>query len=48
MARAVMLAACPDLRGMYSEDDGLMEVLYLEDAVASICSFMQPPMSYTF
>ena len=47
-ARAAMLDANPTLRSLYSEDDGVMEVLYLKDAEASICSFTALPESWTF
>ncbi|MBQ9553243.1 MAG: pyridoxamine 5'-phosphate oxidase family protein [Clostridia bacterium] len=47
-AKTAMLEANPDLRGMYSEDDGIMEVLYFEKATAAICSFTSAPEVYTF
>lgn len=47
-ARSAMLDANPTLRGMYGEDDGIMEVLYLKDAEAAICSFTAPPETWTF
>lgn len=47
-ARKAMLDANPGLRGMYNEDDGIMEVLSLQDATASICSFTEAPVVYTF
>ncbi len=47
-ARTAMLNANPDLRGMYSEDDGVMEVLYLQNAQAVICSFTAEPVEYRF
>ena len=47
-ARAAMLDANPGLRGMYGEDDGIMDVLYLKDAEASICSFTDAPEVWTF
>lgn len=48
-ARQAMLDANPDLRSMYSEDDGVVEVLRLQHATAKICSFTQPqPEVYTF
>ena len=47
-ARAAMLDANPNRRGMYSEDDGVMEVLYLKDAEAAICSFTAPPETWRF
>ena len=47
-ARIAMLEANPTLRGMYSEDDGVMEVFYLKNACASICSFTEPPVTWRF
>ena len=42
-ARASMLDAYPNLRAMYSEDDGNTEVLYMKDAVATFASFTAAP-----
>ena len=42
-ARASMLDAYPDLRNMYSEDDGNTEVFYFKNAVATISSFTAAP-----
>ncbi len=47
-ARESMLEANPDLKNMYSADDGKMEVLYLADAKAVIASFTEAPVSYEF
>ena len=47
-AKTAMLEENPVLRGMYSEDDGVLEVLYLTDATVSICSFTKPPVQFTF
>ncbi|MBQ7625254.1 MAG: pyridoxamine 5'-phosphate oxidase family protein [Clostridia bacterium] len=47
-ARRAMLDANPDLRRMYSEDDGKIEVLFLKNAKAVICSFTAAPETYTF
>ena len=47
-ARKAMLDANPSLRNMYSEDDGKVEVLYLQNATAAICSFTNAPVTYTF
>ena len=47
-ARESMLEANPSLKGMYSADDGKMEVLYLADAKAVIASFTEAPVSYEF
>ena len=38
-AKKSMLDAYPNLRGMYSEDDGNTQVLYIQNAVATISSF---------
>ena len=43
-----MLDAYPDLRRMYSEDDGNTEVLYFEDGVATISSFAGAPETIKF
>ena len=42
-ARRAMLEQNPDLRAMYDENDGVMEVFYLTDAEAKICSFTAAP-----
>ncbi|SHO44285.1 pyridoxamine 5'-phosphate oxidase family protein [Anaerocolumna xylanovorans] len=47
-AREEMLAQNPSLTGMYSADDGIMEVLYLKDAIATICSFTEEPKVIKF
>lgn len=47
-ARKAMLDDYPDLRAMYNEDDGIMEVLYLKNAKVSICSFTDAPESWEF
>ena len=47
-AKHAMLEANPSLRGMYAEEDGVMEVLYLQHATASICSFTEPPIIWQF
>lgn len=41
-ARKHMLDAYPNLRAMYSEDDGNTQVLYFEDAEATFSSFAEP------
>ena len=43
-----MLEAYPDLRGMYSEDDGNTEVFYLKDATATFASFTAAPETVKF
>ncbi len=47
-ARASMLDAYPQLRGMYSEDDGNTEVFYLKNAVATFSSFTAAPETIEF
>ena len=47
-AQKAMLDAYPNLRGMYSENDGNTAVFYFEDATATISSFTDPPESFTF
>ena len=47
-ARASMLDAYPDLRGMYNEDDGNTEVFYLKNATATYSSFTKAPEVETF
>ena len=42
-ARKAMLDAYPDLRGMYSEDDGNTEVFCLKNATATFSSFTNAP-----
>lgn len=42
-ARVKMLDENEVLRNMYSVDDNLMEVLYLQDATATIYSFTSAP-----
>ncbi len=47
-AKKHMLDEYPNLRGMYSEDDGNTEVLYFEDAVATVSSFGEAPKEIRF
>ena len=47
-ARTSMLDAYPDLRNMYSEDDGNTEVFYLKNATATFSSFTAAPEVITF
>lgn len=47
-ARASMLDAYPDLRAMYSEDDGNTEVFYFKNATATFSSFTSAPEVITF
>lgn len=47
-AKVDMLDNNPELKGMYSADDDNTEVLYLENAKASICSFTDEPKVIEF
>ena len=47
-AVASMLEANPGLKSMYSVGDGVVEVLYLTNAAASICSFTAAPETFCF
>ena len=47
-AKMAMIEANPSLGSMYNADDGIMEVLYLKNAEASICSFTDAPETWTF
>lgn len=47
-ARKAMLDEYPNLRGMYNENDGNTQVLYLKNAVATFSSFTAAPETYNF
>lgn len=47
-ARKSMLDAYPNLRGMYNENDGNTQVLYMQDATATISSFGGVPVVIEF
>ena len=47
-AKAAMLDKHPELKGMYSADDDNTQVLYFEDAVATISSFTAAPETFNF
>ena len=47
-ARKSMLDAYPNLRRMYDENDGNTQVLYMKNAVATISSFGDAPVSIVF
>ena len=47
-ARKSMLDAYPELRAMYSEDDGNTEVFYFNNATATFSSFTAAPETVTF
>ena len=46
--KAYMLDQNPNLKAMYSADDDNTEVLYFEDATATISSFTAAPRTITF
>ena len=47
-ARVSMLEAYPELRAMYSPDDGNTEVFFLKDAKATFSSFTAAPKTVEF
>ena len=47
-AKKSMLDAYPNLRGMYNENDGNTQVLYLQNATATFCAFGKAPEVVTF
>ncbi len=47
-ARKSMLDKYPQLRSMYSVNDGNTQVFYLKDVVATISSFTEPPIIIKF
>lgn len=47
-ARKAMLDAYPGLRGMYDENDGNTQVLYMKNATAVFSSFTAAPETVTF
>ena len=47
-AKESMLDAYPELKGMYSADDDNTEVLYFQNAKATICSFSEAPIVIEF
>ncbi len=47
-AKAHMLDNYPELKGMYSADDGNTQVLYFKNATATFSSFTAPPKTVTF
>ena len=42
-AKKSMLDAYPNLRGMYNENDGNTQVLYMQNATATLCAFGKAP-----
>ena len=47
-AKAAMLDAYTNLRGMYNENDDNTQVLYMKDAVATFSGFGKEPETYSF
>ena len=47
-AKKSMLDAYPYLRGMYDETDGNTQVLYMQNATATICAFGKEPIVIRF
>ena len=47
-AKVSMLEAYPNLKAMYSPDDGNTEVWFLRKGTATISSFTEPPKVYKF
>ena len=47
-AKKAMLDAYPELRGMYNENDGNIQVLYFKNATATFSSFTAPSETETF
>ena len=47
-ARKSMLDEYAELRGMYDENDGNTQVLYMKDATAVFSSFTEPPETVKF
>lgn len=47
-AKQAMLNAYPNLQGMYEADDNNTQVLYFEDATATIYSFVREPQIIKF
>lgn len=45
-ARVSMLEAYPNLKALYSPDDGSTEVWYLRNVTATLYSFTEPPVVY--
>ena len=46
--KTAMLEKMPNLKGMYSEDDGNMQMLYFKNAVAVFSSFTEAPETLAF
>ena len=46
--KVAMLEAMPSLKGMYSPDDGNMQMLYFRNATATFSSFTEAPETVSF
>ena len=46
--KVAMLEKMPSLKGMYSPDDGNMQMLYFKNATATFSSFTEAPETVTF
>ena len=46
--KEAMLEKMPELKGMYSPDDGNMQMLYFKNATAVFSSFTEPPETVKF
>ena len=46
--KVAMLEKMPSLKGMYSPDDGNMQMLYFKNATATFSSFTEEPVTVTF
>ncbi|MBO4414139.1 MAG: pyridoxamine 5'-phosphate oxidase family protein [Clostridia bacterium] len=46
--KVAMLEKMPELKAMYSPDDGNTQVLYFKNATATFCSFTKAPETVTF
>ena len=46
--KVAMLEAMPSLKGMYSPDDGNMQMLYFRNATATFSSFTEAPETICF
>ena len=44
--KTLMLEKMPTLRAMYNEDDGNMQMFYLDEAQGSFSSFTAPPTNF--
>ena len=47
-AKKSMLDAYPNLRGMYDENDGNTQVLYMQNVTATFCAFGKAPETVEF